>query len=157
MTEESVRRDLQRQEVRSATRRDRAMGIARSPWFIAAVVVIVVLVLSSALHIPWLGDLSDWLIERAPQRADLFVQYAVPIGFGALCGLMCERSGVVNIGIEGMMLTAAFVAFLSGASSGRHGRPSPAWPSPSSPRCSSRRSTPGFRSPSRRIRSSAAR
>ncbi|MDQ3782759.1 MAG: ABC transporter permease [Actinomycetota bacterium] len=35
---------------------------------------------------------------------------AVVITLGALCGLMCERAGVVNIGIEGQLLTSAFVA-----------------------------------------------
>jgi ABC-type uncharacterized transport system permease subunit len=33
---------------------------------------------------------------------------AVPITFGALSGVLCERSGVVNIAIEGMLLSAAF-------------------------------------------------
>ena len=35
---------------------------------------------------------------------------SVVITLGALCGLMCERAGVVNIGIEGQLLTGAFVA-----------------------------------------------
>ena len=40
------------------------------------------------------------------------LRQAVPLVLGALCGLMGERAGVINIGIEGQMLLAAFVGFL---------------------------------------------
>jgi general nucleoside transport system permease protein len=39
------------------------------------------------------------------------VRVAAPIALAAYCGLMCERAAVINIGIEGMMLMAAMVAY----------------------------------------------
>jgi len=37
---------------------------------------------------------------------------ATPIAYGAMAGLMSERSGVINIAIEGMMLIGAMMSFL---------------------------------------------
>jgi len=39
------------------------------------------------------------------------LRMSTPIALGALCGILCERSGVINIGIEGMMLAAAAFGF----------------------------------------------
>ncbi len=46
------------------------------------------------------------------------LSFATPITLGALSGLACERAGVVNIGIEGMMLAAAFGGFLAAVTTG---------------------------------------
>ncbi|MDP2964408.1 MAG: ABC transporter permease [Pelolinea sp.] len=35
---------------------------------------------------------------------------AVPLTLGAMSGILCERAGIINIAIEGMMLSAAFVS-----------------------------------------------
>ena len=40
------------------------------------------------------------------------LRQSTPLVLGAMCGLIGERSGIINIGIEGQMLMAAFIAFL---------------------------------------------
>lgn len=40
----------------------------------------------------------------------VMVVRAVPLTIGAMSGILCERAGIINIAIEGMMLTAAFVS-----------------------------------------------
>lgn len=46
----------------------------------------------------------DWSLVHIALRG------ATPLLFAAMGGLVCERSGVVNIGLEGLMLFAAFFA-----------------------------------------------
>lgn len=46
------------------------------------------------------------------------LRQSTPITLGALSGIFCERSGVINIAIEGMMLSAAFTGFMTNVYSG---------------------------------------
>ena len=67
--------------------------------------------------IPVLGlffQFVGYLIEVFPNIAPIVLSSATPIALAALCGVMCERAGVVNIGIEGIMIATAFVGWYAG-------------------------------------------
>ena len=48
----------------------------------------------------------------------LAVRAALPLVFGALAGVLCERTGVINVAIEGQLLTGAFAGALVGTLAG---------------------------------------
>lgn len=67
-----------------------------------------------------------WAVSTASGDAPLKIEYvlagalfaALPLIFGALAGVMCERSGVINVGIEGQLLAGAFCGAMFATLSG---------------------------------------
>jgi len=87
-----------------AGRSSRWERYARSGLGVAAVLMAPLLViLSLALSERPSTNLVQLIVES--------LRLGTPFALGAMAGLWCERSGVVNIGIEGMMLSAAGVGF----------------------------------------------
>jgi simple sugar transport system permease protein len=65
-------------------------------------------------EIPVLGlffQLVDYLLTVLTVNGAVILALAAPIALGAFCGFMNERSGIVNIGIEGMMIASAFTGW----------------------------------------------
>lgn len=59
-----------------------------------------------------------WDAVRTTSILNFSLSYALPLILAAMVGIIGERTGVVNIGIEGQMLLSAFVAFFAAVAAG---------------------------------------
>jgi simple sugar transport system permease protein len=88
------------------------LAVPRRRWFGA--VMGAALGLFVVALIAWLASASSFAFVDVVGLLTNTIGYAVPLILGALCGVMCERSGVINVAIEGQMLAGAWTAALIG-------------------------------------------
>ncbi len=62
-------------------------------------------------------DVTNWLISTVSRA----LAFGVPLLWGTLGEIYAERAGVVNLGVEGMMILGAFMAFAVTQSTGHPG------------------------------------
>ncbi|MFZ5918345.1 MAG: ABC transporter permease [Chloroflexota bacterium] len=77
-------------------------------------------ILGSLLVMAFLVAITGGRSLNLPGVFQIALTSATPLALGALSGICCERSGVINIAIEGMMLFGAFVAIPATALSGSY-------------------------------------
>ena len=73
------------------------------------------LVLFTMSFLTWAASGTSFSLVGMLQET---MKRAVPITFGAISGVLCERTGIINIGIEGMLLGGAFVGAIVGSTLG---------------------------------------
>ncbi|MFN2201907.1 MAG: ABC transporter permease [Caldilineaceae bacterium] len=77
---------------------------------VAALILIVLIILVNTTA---LGDRKALSVLFGVSALNFTLRASVPLVLGALCGILCERTGIINIGIEGMMLAGAYAAFVA--------------------------------------------
>jgi len=88
----------------------RGFGRRATPW--AAGVTFVLFMVAFFSWVSTQGHHPDIEVVGLLQNT---IALAVPLILGALAGVLCERSGVINVAIEGQMLAGAWAAALVGS------------------------------------------
>jgi len=89
------------------------LAAPRRRWF--GLVMGVGILLFVVALICWLASASSFAFVDVVGLLTSTINLAVPLILGALCGVMCERSAVINVAIEGQMLAGAWAAALMGS------------------------------------------
>ena len=83
---------------------------------VAVSLVVLMLLMAILVELTTLGE-NKWMrVFFGVSALNFTLRAAIPIVLGALSGILCERSGIINIGIEGMMLAGAFAGFVAKSS-----------------------------------------
>ncbi|MEZ4869849.1 MAG: ABC transporter permease [Caldilineaceae bacterium] len=80
---------------------------------IAILLGLALLVLAIAVNTTTLSNYTWLRVLFGISALNFTLRATVPLVLGALSGILCERSGIINIGIEGMMLAGAFGGFVA--------------------------------------------
>ena len=83
---------------------------------VAVSLVVLMLLMAILVELTPLGE-NKWMrVFFGVSALNFPLRAAIPLVLGALSGILCERSGIINIGIEGMMLAGAFAGFVAKSS-----------------------------------------
>ncbi|MBO0845740.1 MAG: ABC transporter permease [Nocardioides sp.] len=88
------------------------LAVPRRRWF--GLIMGIGIGLFVVALICWLASASSSAFVDVVGLLTSSINLAVPLILGALCGVMCERSGVINVAIEGQMLAGAWTSALIG-------------------------------------------
>lgn len=90
-----------------------SVGIWKRTAVISIVLSLFLVVMAILVNTTPLGQ-HQWLrVLFGISALNFTLRATVPLVLGALSGILCERSGIINIGIEGMMLSGAFAGFVA--------------------------------------------
>lgn len=86
----------------------RVYDVRKTGWWVYALYGVALM--TSLLA--WAGAGRDATNIQVTGLLATAVIFSLPLVFGSLAGLVCERSGIINIAIEGQLLAGAFLAAL---------------------------------------------
>lgn len=89
-----------------------ARGVTRKamPWLLSAGFVVFMIA-----FLNWVSARGEGRTIDVVGLLSSSIGLAVPLILGALAGVLCERSGVINVAIEGQMLAGAWAAAFTGS------------------------------------------